>query len=157
MKRPGDSIDQPEPKKPLSMMQPQEGALTEQIFVPDNMVGLLIGRGGENITRSGYGALCKISGRGLIQYALKSMLDPEIIFNDNYQGFFLLRPGAQWVNCCMTEILFQKVRGKNRLAWPAMIPGKMLKNTETEIKKCFPLANFPIARYLNLKFGRKVF
>ena len=53
VKRPGDSIDQPEPKKPLSMMQPQEGALTEQIFVPDNMVGLLIGRGGENITRSG--------------------------------------------------------------------------------------------------------
>jgi len=60
VKRPGDSIDQPEPKKPLSMMQPQEGALTEQIFVPDNMVGLLIGRGGENITRMQQESSCKI-------------------------------------------------------------------------------------------------
>merc|ERR550534_2022060 len=41
-------------------MQPQEGALTEQIFVPDNMVGLLIGRGGENITRMQQESSCKI-------------------------------------------------------------------------------------------------
>ena len=49
-KRPGDQIEEPNAKKPLNMMQ-QDGAITEQIYVPDNMVGLLIGRGGENITR----------------------------------------------------------------------------------------------------------
>merc|ERR1719259_440888 len=41
------------------MMQ-QEGAVTEQIYVPDNMVGLLIGRGGENITRMQQESQCKI-------------------------------------------------------------------------------------------------
>merc|ERR1719471_353360 len=41
------------------MMQ-QEGAITEQIYVPDNMVGLLIGRGGENITRMQQESQCKI-------------------------------------------------------------------------------------------------
>merc|ERR1719378_1401401 len=38
----------------------QEGAITEQIYVPDNMVGLLIGRGGENITRMQQDSQCKI-------------------------------------------------------------------------------------------------
>merc|ERR1719228_1532096 len=38
----------------------QEGAVTEQIYVPDNMVGLLIGRGGENITRLQQESQCKI-------------------------------------------------------------------------------------------------
>merc|ERR1719474_141656 len=38
----------------------QEGAVTEQIYVPDNMVGLLIGRGGENITRMQQESQCKI-------------------------------------------------------------------------------------------------
>merc|ERR1719370_677189 len=38
----------------------QEGAITEQIYVPDNMVGLLIGRGGENITRMQQNSQCKI-------------------------------------------------------------------------------------------------
>merc|ERR1719481_1554824 len=35
-------------------------AVTEEIFVPDNMVGLLIGRGGENITRMQQESSCKI-------------------------------------------------------------------------------------------------
>jgi len=59
VKRPGDYIEQPGAKKPSNMMQ-QEGAITEQIYVPDNMVGLLIGRGGENITRMQQDSQCKI-------------------------------------------------------------------------------------------------
>jgi len=58
-KRPGDHIEEPDSKKPFSMMQ-QDGAITEQIYVPDNMVGLLIGRGGENITRMQQESQCKI-------------------------------------------------------------------------------------------------
>jgi len=58
VKRPGDYIEQPGAKKPSNMMQ--EGAITEQIYVPDNMVGLLIGRGGENITRMQQDSQCKI-------------------------------------------------------------------------------------------------
>jgi len=59
-KRPGDQIEEPQAKKPLNMMQQQDGAITEQIYVPDNMVGLLIGRGGENITRMQQESQCKI-------------------------------------------------------------------------------------------------
>merc|ERR1719354_1102034 len=42
------------------MQQECDGAITEQIYVPDNMVGLLIGRGGENITRMQQESQCKI-------------------------------------------------------------------------------------------------
>jgi len=61
IKRPGEYIDQPDAKKPNfpNMMQ-QQGGVTEQIYVPDNMVGLLIGRGGENITRMQQESGCKI-------------------------------------------------------------------------------------------------
>jgi len=62
VKRPGDFIEQPEAKKPLNFpnMMQQQGGVTEQIYVPDNMVGLLIGRGGENITRMQQESSCKI-------------------------------------------------------------------------------------------------
>lgn len=66
VKRPGDFIDQPDAKKPVNMMMQggmpdqMHGSVTEEIFVPDNMVGLLIGRGGENITRMQQEASCKI-------------------------------------------------------------------------------------------------
>jgi len=60
-KRPGDHIEEPNSKKPFNMMQQEcDGAITEQIYVPDNMVGLLIGRGGENITRMQQESQCKI-------------------------------------------------------------------------------------------------
>merc|ERR1719391_858496 len=42
------------------MPEQMHGSVTEEIFVPDNMVGLLIGRGGENITRMQQEASCKI-------------------------------------------------------------------------------------------------
>merc|ERR1719309_1416352 len=42
------------------MPDQMHGSVTEEIFVPDNMVGLLIGRGGENITRMQQEASCKI-------------------------------------------------------------------------------------------------
>merc|ERR1719391_1075204 len=42
------------------MPEQMHGSVTEEIFVLDNMVGLLIGRGGENITRMQQEASCKI-------------------------------------------------------------------------------------------------
>merc|ERR1719374_124777 len=54
------------------MMQ-QEGAVTEQIYVPDNMVGLLIGRGGENITRMQQESQCDTDVTGQPRTAYKIM------------------------------------------------------------------------------------
>ena len=68
-KRPsGDELydEGPDLKKPFyqaSMMEggpPGPGMSTEQVMVPDNMVGLIIGRGGEQITRLQAESACKI-------------------------------------------------------------------------------------------------
>ncbi|KAM9327086.1 far upstream element-binding protein 1 [Gastrophryne carolinensis] len=68
-KRPLDDGDQPEPKKvaptndsfppPMPPMQ-QRSVLTEEYKVPDGMVGFIIGRGGEQISRIQQETGCKI-------------------------------------------------------------------------------------------------
>jgi len=64
IKRPsGDHCDEaPAVKKPLQQQFPTMEAdmSTDQVMVPDNMVGLIIGRGGEQITRLQSESGCKI-------------------------------------------------------------------------------------------------
>ncbi|XP_063284037.1 far upstream element-binding protein 1 isoform X5 [Pelobates fuscus] len=70
-KRPLDDGDQPEPKKvapqndsfapPMpAMHQQQRSVITEEYKVPDGMVGFIIGRGGEQISRIQQESGCKI-------------------------------------------------------------------------------------------------
>jgi len=73
-KRPSvDSFDEaPDKKKPFQQPFAMEGSMpmsADQVMVPDNMVGLIIGRGGEQITRLQVESGCKIQmsqdGQGL--------------------------------------------------------------------------------------------
>jgi len=65
-KRPsGDSFDEaPDTKKPFQQPIAMEGSSlpmsTDQVMIPENMVGLIIGRGGEQITRLQVESGCKI-------------------------------------------------------------------------------------------------
>ena len=53
MKRHSDTnLNEPEPKKANVGNRPlQDGEVREEFPIPDQLVGLVIGRGGENITR----------------------------------------------------------------------------------------------------------
>eukprot|EP00092_Neocalanus_flemingeri_P023826 GFUD01025851.1.p1 GENE.GFUD01025851.1~~GFUD01025851.1.p1 ORF type:complete len:465 (+),score=130.06 GFUD01025851.1:140-1534(+) len=108
LKRPSDdSYEGPDLKKPFyeqNMMgaaPPGPGMSTEQVMVPDNMVGLIIGRGGEQITRLQADSGCKIqlsqdsqgmphrlctlTGSGEAISIARSMID-EIISNEGNRG-----------------------------------------------------------------------
>eukprot|EP00092_Neocalanus_flemingeri_P037880 GFUD01041235.1.p1 GENE.GFUD01041235.1~~GFUD01041235.1.p1 ORF type:complete len:458 (+),score=137.93 GFUD01041235.1:139-1512(+) len=108
LKRPSDdSYEGPEIKKSfydqnmMAAAPPGPGMSTEQVMVPDNMVGLIIGRGGEQITRLQADSGCKIqlsqdsqgmphrlctlTGSGEAISIARSMID-EIISNEGNRG-----------------------------------------------------------------------
>jgi len=63
LKRPSEEyFEGPDQKKPFeeTMMASGPGMSSEQVMVPDNMVGLIIGRGGEQITKLQAESGCKI-------------------------------------------------------------------------------------------------
>ena len=63
LKRPlSGAGDGPESKRPppFAPFRPMEGVTSEQIPVPDRMVGMIIGRGGEQITKLQAESGCKI-------------------------------------------------------------------------------------------------
>ena len=113
-KRPSEEdFEGPDLKKPFTNSQQQQypmdavapgvglGMSTEQVMVPDNMVGLIIGRGGEQITRLQADSGCKIqmsqdsqgmphrlctlTGSGEAISIARSMID-QIIANEGNKG-----------------------------------------------------------------------
>merc|ERR1712013_82883 len=61
LKRPSEEyFEGPDQKKTPNMMASGPGMSSEQVMVPDNMVGLIIGRGGEQITKLQAESGCKI-------------------------------------------------------------------------------------------------
>jgi len=105
LKRPSEEyFEGPDQKKPFeqqNMMATGPGMSSEQVMVPDNMVGLIIGRGGEQITKLQAESGCKIqipqdsqgmphrmctlTGSAEEMSIARSMID-EIIANEGNRG-----------------------------------------------------------------------